>query len=173
MSQAADLLVPLLAAAVFLYGRYRKVPLFSCFVRGAEEGLRQLVRILPSLCVLMLAVSMLRASGVLEFLAGWAAPFCSRFGLPPEVLPLALLRPVSGSGALVVLQDLLTQCGPDSPAGRTASVLMGSTETTFYTVAVYYGAVKVQKTGHTLCCALLADLAGLCFSVLFTQMLFG
>lgn len=139
----------------------KRVDIFDAFLKGATEGLKTLFGILPALVGLIAAITMFRSSGALEFLTGLLAPLTKPLGIPAEIMPLALLRPVSGSGALAIVNDLLTTLGPDSLVGRIASVVMGSTETTFYTLAVYYGAVKIKETRHTVPAAILADITGL------------
>ncbi len=166
-----DLVIPLMVGFILFYGFFKRIPVFSCFVEGAKEGLSSAVSILPTLCALCLAVGMIRSSGVLEVLADAVTPVCHALHFLPEVLPLALMRPISGSGALALLEDLFAQYGADSLIGKTASVLMGSTETTFYTIAVYYGAVQITNSRHTVVCALLADLAGFLLSNFFTRLL--
>ena len=150
---AAVWAVPVFVAAVLVAGIIRKVPVFDEFTAGAGEGLRACVKVLPSLAALMTAVSMLRASGAMELLTAAVAPLAQRLGFPPEVIPLALLRPVSGSGSLAMLENVYATYGADGLIGRVASVLQSSTETTFYTIAVYYGAVGVKRTRHTLAAA--------------------
>ena len=152
---AADLLLPLLFCGILCWGAVQGVDVFAAFRTGAARGLTAAGEILPSLIALVTAVAMLRASGALELL-------CTAFA--PAAEQLGLLRPVSGSGALALFEDILTRFGPDSFIGRIASVLMGSTETTFYTIALYFGATKVRNTRHCLPAALLADLAGICLS---------
>ena len=166
-------IVPAIAALFLAAGLVEGVPVFDVFMEGAKEGLATAVRILPSLIGLMTAVGVFKASGALDMLAQALSPAARLMGLPPEVMPLALLRPVSGSGGMAVFRDLLAAHGPDSFVGRVASVMMGSTETTFYTIAVYYGAVGVRKTRHTLPAALGADLAGFVFSSLAVLWFFG
>ena len=166
-------IVPAIAALFLAAGLVEGVPVFDVFMEGAKEGLATAVRILPSLISLMTAVGVFKASGALDMLAQALSPAARLMGLPPEVMPLALLRPVSGSGGMAVFRDLLAAHGPDSFVGRVASVMMGSTETTFYTIAVYYGAVGVRKTRHTLPAALGADLAGFVFSSLAVLWFFG
>ena len=168
-----DLLIPVLAAGLALFGLCRRVPVFDRFVAGAKEGGQSAVRLIPTLIGLLLAVNTLRASGLTDALAAWLAPLTARIGLPSEVLPLALLRPFSGSGSLALLKDGLTQYGPDSLTGKIACVLQASTETTFYTLAVYYGVTHVKKTRHTLPSALSADLAGFVCSALLVRLFFG
>ena len=153
-------------AGIVGFGAIRGVEVFCAFMEGAREGLRTAAGILPALTALTLCVSMLRASGAMEALAAAAAPVIGALGIPPETVPLMLIRPVSGSGAIAVLQSIFRTCGADSAAGKTASVMMGSTETTFYTVAVYFGSVNVKKTGFTLPAALTADLTGMIVAAL-------
>lgn len=165
--------VPAIACLFLGAGLVGGVPVFEVFLEGAKEGLATAVRILPSLVALMTAVGVFQASGALDMLSHALSPAARLLGLPPEVMPLALLRPVSGSGGMAVFRDLLAAHGPDSFVGRVAAVMMGSTETTFYTIAVYYGAVGVRKTRHTLPAALGADLAGFLFSSLAVLLFFG
>ena len=155
-----DLLVPGLLAAVALYGAARRVDVYDALVAGAGEGLGVLARIVPPLIALLTAVYMLRASGALELASAVLGPLLERLGIPPETIALLLVRPVSGSAALGVGADLITAYGPDSQVGRTAAVMLGSTETTFYTIAVYFGAAGIVRTRYTVPAALCADLAG-------------
>lgn len=128
--------------------------------RGLAGGLEVLLRIFPALVGLMTAVAMLRASGALELAAGALAPLLDRVGLPAQLLPLMLVRPISGSAALGVGAEIIQTYGPDSQLGRTAAVMLGSTETTFYTIAVYFGAVGITRTRYAVPAALCADLTG-------------
>lgn len=128
---------------------------------------------LPALVALMTAIAMFRASGAMDFIVSAAKPLASALHFPAEILPLALMRPVSGSGSLSVMESLLKTYGPDSLIGRIASVMQGSTETTFYTIAVYFGAVGVTKTRHTVPAALLAELCGLVMSIVAVHIFFG
>ena len=154
------MLVPGTLAGVALYGALHRVDVYSALYKGAGSGLETLVRIVPALIGLMTAVYMLRASGALELLAQTLRPWMERVGLPPELLPLMLVRPVSGSAALGVGSELIQTYGPDSQLGRTAAVMLGSTETTFYTIAVYFGAVGISRTRYAVPAALCADLVG-------------
>lgn len=154
------MVVPFLLCGVALYGTVRGVDVYSALVQGAGEGLKTLVNIIPALIALMTAVYMLRASGALELAAGALTPVLDGLGLPAELLPLMLVRPISGSAALGVGAELITTYGPDSYLGRTAAVMLGSTETTFYTIAVYFGAVGITKTRYAVPAALCADLTG-------------
>ena len=158
--------IPAVVLCIVLFGFLRKVPVFDAFVTGAKEGLRSTVSILPTLIGLIMAVSMLSASGALDLLSSFLSPLADLMGLPTQVMPLALIRPVSGSGATAVLTQILKDCGPDSFPGRVASVLCSSTETTFYAVAVYFGSIGVKKTRHAVPAALLGDLTACVVSAL-------
>ncbi len=155
-----NMIVPFTIAGVALYASLRRVDVYSALVDGARSGLETLARIVPALVALMAAVYMLRASGALELAAQALAPLMDRVGLPPELLPLMLVRPISGSAALGVGSELIGTYGPDSELGRTAAVMLGSTETTFYTIAVYFGAVGITRTRYAVPAALCADLTG-------------
>ena len=155
-----ELTVPLLLAGAALLGLWRRVDVYDALLTGAGDGLGVLLRIVPALIALLTAVWMLRASGALELLAGLLAPVLARLGIPPETVALLLVRPVSGSAALGAGADLIRTYGPDSAVGRTAAVMLGSTETTFYTIAVYFSAAGIQRTRYAVPAALCADLAG-------------
>lgn len=167
------MLVPLIMAGVALYAMTRRVDVYSALVQGAGEGLGTLVRIVPSLIALLAAVYMLRASGALELAAQALAPVLDRLGIPPETVALLLVRPVSGSAALGVGSELIAAHGPDSYIGRVAAVMLGSTETTFYTIAVYFGAVGITKTRYAVPAALCADLAGFMAAAWAVRVCFG
>ena len=160
LAKFSDYLIPLLLAGTALYALCRRVDVFSALTTGAGEGLSVVLRILPPLVALLTAVYMLRASGALELLTELLTPVLTFLGIPPETVGLLLIRPVSGSGALAVGSDIMQTYGPDSTIGRTAAVMLGSTETTFYTVAVYYGAAGIRRTRHTIPAALAADITG-------------
>ena len=154
------MLVPLTIGSIAIYAAFRRVDVYTALIQGAGSGLETLTRIIPALVGLMTAVYMLRASGALELLAVALSPVLDKLGLPSELLPLMLVRPISGSAALGVGAELISTYGPDSQLGRTAAVMLGSTETTFYTIAVYFGAVGVTKTRYAIPAALCADLTG-------------
>ena len=154
-----QMVVPFTIAAVALWGMVRKVDVYDALIQGAGEGLGVLVKIIPAMVALMTAVYMLRASGVLEALGSLLAPFLTRLGVPPETVGLLLIRPISGNAALGVGAELISTYGPDSQVGRTAAVMLGCTETTFYTIAVYFGAAGVKKTRYAIPAALCADVA--------------
>ncbi len=164
--------VPVTVCIIIIFGLIRKVPVFDSFVAGAKEGIASTVSILPSLIGLIMAVTMLKASGALDMFSSFIAPLAESIGLPPQTMPLALLRPISGSGSTAILTQIFADYGPDSFIGRVASVMMGSTETTFYAIAVYFGAVGIKKTRHAIPAALAADAAGYLMSVLAVRLFF-
>ena len=155
-----SLIVPGIIAFTAVYGCARRVDVYDSLVQGAGEGLRVMVRIVPAMIALLTAVYMLRASGALELAAELLAPLLRLLGIPPETVALLLVRPISGSAALGVGAELISTYGPDSTVGRTAAVMLGSTETTFYTIAVYFGAAGISRTRYAVPAALCADLAG-------------
>jgi spore maturation protein SpmA len=152
--------LPALLLGVLAYGFARRVAVYDSMVEGGREALEVASRIVPYLVVILVAVGMLRASGALDAVIGWIDPFTSRIGVPAEVLPMALIRPLSGSGALGVMSEIITTHGPDSFIGMLTCTIMGSTETTFYVLAVYFGAAGVVDGRHALLCCLAADVAG-------------
>lgn len=165
-------IIPLLLAIIAIIGMGKRINVYSALTHGAEEGLTVLLRIIPSLVGLLTAVSMFRASGAMEWLSSLCAPLLSLFGIPAEAMPLMLIRPVSGGGALAVASDLLATHGPDSYLGRVAAVMLGSTETTFYTIAVYFGSAGITKTRHTIPAAIAADLTGFLAAAITVRLFF-
>ncbi len=159
MAGLEGLLVPGLLLLLSGAALARRVDVYDALVRGGGEGLRLTASILPALVILLTGVRMLRASGAIDLLTAALEPLCSRLGLPAQVVPLALLRPFSGSAALAVGAELMAAYGPDSAVGRTAAVMLGSSETTFYTISVYFGAAGIRKTRYAIPAALTADLA--------------
>ncbi len=166
-------LVPLLLASTAVIGLGKRVNVYEELTKGAEEGLTILLRILPALVGLMTAVYMLRASGAMEVMERLMAPVLEVIGIPPETAGLMFIRPVSGSGALAIGSELMAAHGPDSYIGRTAAVMLGSTETTFYTVVVYFGSAGIKKTRYAIPAALIADLTGFMASAFAVRLIFG
>ena len=156
--ELSDLIVPAVFAAVMLTGLIRKVDVFSVFCDGAAEGLRTCADILPALVLLICFIGMLEASGSVEALTALLTPLCEAVRFPAECMPMVLLRPFSGSGAIAVYDNIAAANGADSMAERVAAVLLGSSETTFYTIAVYFSAIKVRNTRYAVPAALTADL---------------
>lgn len=155
-----EMLIPGMMALLLLAGACRRLPLYDLFVTGAEKGFRTAVRLLPNLAAMLCAISMMQASGVMDALCALCEPVLAGMGLPPEVAPLVLIRPVSGSGALAALKQILEDCGADSRAGLIASTVMGSSETILYTACVYMSAAGGRKTSYAIPCALAGMLAG-------------
>ncbi len=167
-----DYLIPgilLISAAAALRKRENA---YDLMLEGTAGGLKLLLTILPALILLLTAVHMLKASGAVELLSSLLAPFFSLFGIPPETAMLVLIRPISGSAALAVGADLMAEYGVDSVVGRTAAVMLGSTETTFYTISVYFGAAGIQKTRYTVPAALFADFVGFFMASLSARLYF-
>ena len=167
-----DYIVPLLLLLSALIALRKKESPYDLMLAGAADGLKLLVSIVPPLVLLLTAVAMLRASGAIEILSNVCAPVFHFFGIPPETAILVLVRPLSGSAALAVGSELMAQHGVDSLIGRTVAVMLGSTETTFYTISVYFGAAGIKKTRYTVPAALLADLTGFVMASLTTRLFF-
>ncbi len=167
-----DLIVPIILALTAIYGMYKRVDVFGAMISGAADGLKTTVKILPALVALLTAVYMLRASGAMEALTSLLAPALEKLGIPAEAAPLMLIRPISGSGGLAVGSEIISQTGPDSYPGRVAAVMLGSTETTFYAAAVYFGAAGVKNTRYAIPAALCADIAGFIMSALSVRLFF-
>jgi len=165
----------ILVVGIPLYGYLKGVKVYEAFVEGAKEGFQVAVRIIPFLVAVLSAVGAFRAAGAMDGLAHLLGPVTSRIGLPPEVLPMAIVRPLSGGGSLGILGSILAApgLGPDSYAGRLASVLQGSTETTFYVLSVYCGAAGIVRYRHALAAGLCADASGLVASVAIARLLWG
>lgn len=155
-----DYIVPAIILIVFTVGIIAKTDIFDTFIKGASDGFKTSLDILPVLICLMTCIGMFKASGGMEFLVHLVNPVTAFFGFPDECIPLIFIRPLSGSGALSVYNNIVAENGPDSFIGRIASIMMGSTETTFYTVAVYFGAAKIKKTGYAIPAALIGDMIG-------------
>lgn len=156
----ADYLVPLILLFTSALALRKKENAYDILLQGASDGLNLLLSILPALIFLLTAISMLRASGAMEIFSHFLSPVFSFFGIPPETAMLVLIRPISGSAALAVGSELMAEYGVDSTVGRTAAVMLGSTETTFYTISVYFGAAGIRKTRYTLPAALFSDFVG-------------
>lgn len=155
-----------------LYGVIKKINVFDAFIEGARQGFDTSVSLIPYLIAIMVAVGMLRASGFFELLQHWIAPALDKLGMPSELLPLALIRPFSGSASMGVMSELIHEHGGNAFISKTAATMMGSTETTFYVIAVYFGAVNIRRTRHAIPAGLLADLAGVIASVCICRYLF-
>lgn len=165
--------IPAVFLLILSSGMYREVKVYDVFMEGAKEGFSTVIRIIPSLVGLLVAVGVFKASGALGLLVFALKPLAGFLGIPSEALPLALLRPVSGSASLALVAEMLKSYGPDSFIGRVVSTMMGSTETIFYTLAVYFGAVGIKNIRYTLLAALTADLTSVIVSVWICDLVFG
>ncbi|WP_166239273.1 spore maturation protein [Paenibacillus turpanensis] len=152
--------IPVIIVFIPLYAFFRKVPVYESFTDGAKDGFDTAIRIIPHLVGMMVSISIFRASGAMDLFIGWVKPFTDWIGVPSEVLPLAILRPITGSGSLAYTSELIKAFGPDSMIGRIASTVQGSTDTTLYVLTVYFGAVGIRKAGYALKVGLLSDLVG-------------
>ena len=166
-------MLPTLIAALILYGWVRRVRVYDSLVEGAKQGFQVALRIIPYLVAILVVIGMLRASGAVDLLTTGLAPLTGMIGLPAEALPMALLRPLTGSGAFAIMSEAMTTYGADSLIGYMVSTFQGSTETTFYTLAVYYGAIGIKHTRHTVPACLLADTAGILGAVFIVNLMFG
>jgi spore maturation protein B len=165
--------IPVIIIGFPLYGLYKRVPVYEEFVTGAKDGFQVAVNIIPYLVAILFAVAMFRASGAMDFLVEGLRPLLSPLGIPPEVLPMAITRPLTGSGSAGIMLDLINRYGADSLIVKTAATMFGSTETTFYVVAVYFGAVNVRKTRHAIPAGLSADIAAMILAVYVVRWLFA
>lgn len=165
--------IPLILVSFPLYGLYKRVPVYESFVEGAKEGFQVAVRIIPYLVAILFAIAMFRASGAMDFLVAVLDPILSPIGFPGEVVPMAIMRPLTGSGSAALVVDMINQYGEDSILVKMAAVMFGSTETTFYVIAVYFGAINIKKTRHALPAGLTADLAAMLIAVWVVRLLFG
>lgn len=168
----SDLILPLIITFILLYGHIKKVNIIDSFVKGAISNLKISVEIFPSILLLMVSIGMFSSSGGIDILTKLISPVTSFLGFPEECVPLAIIRPLSGSGALSMFDSILSKNSPDGFAGRVASVLMGSTETTFYTLSVYYAACKVKPTKRIIFYCLFADLVGFIMSSLVVTIIY-
>jgi spore maturation protein B len=167
------LAIPLLVLFIVVYGAVKKVKIYEAFVEGAKEGFQVGVRIIPYLVAMLVAIGIFRAGGAMGFLTQLLAPVTGWIGMPSETLPMALMRPLSGSGALGIMAETIKVYGPDSLIGRMVSVMMGSGETTFYVLALYFGSVGITRTRQAVPAGLIADLVGILLSVWLVNWIFG
>ena len=165
--------IPALLFLIPVAGIVKKVHVYECFVDGAKEGFNVAIRIIPYLVAILFAIGMFRASGAMDLFVKIISPLTNLIGMPAETLPVAIMRPLTGSGALALATELMKTHGPDSLIGRIVSTMYGSTETTFYVLAVYYGSVGIKRIRHSLAVGLVADAAGLIVAVLICRLIFG
>ena len=174
INELSKYIIPFLLVGIPFYGLVlKKIKVYESFVEGAKDGFTIAVRIIPYLVAILVAIGMFRASGALDLLLNFLSPVLTLIGFPPENLPLALMRPLSGSGSLGLLTDLINIHGPDSLIAKIGATMYGSTETTFYVLAVYFGSVGIRKTRYALIAGLFADAVGVLSAVYICQYLFG
>lgn len=167
------LAIPLVLLLFLTWGLVKKVKVYEVFVEGAKEGFNVAVRIIPYLVAMLVAIGIFRASGAMELLTAVLSPITNLIGMPAETLPMALMRPLSGSGSLGIMTELMKVHGPDSFIGILASTMYGSSETTFYVLAVYFGSVNIKNTRHAVPAGVIADIAGMLGAVAIVRVLFG
>ena len=164
---------PSMIGTILLYSAWKKVPAYEHFVEGGKEGIKIAVSIIPFLVGMLVAITVFRISGALDFFIQFIRPLLNGLGVPAEIVPLALIRPISGTAALGVMTDIISVHGPDSFIGRLASTIQGSTDTTFYVLTVYFGAVGIKKMGDALKVGLLADLVGISAAIIIVTLMFS
>ena len=164
-------IIPIIITIIVIYGLKEKVKIFDSFIEGAKEGMEIVIGLFPTLIGLFVAIGVLRSSGLIDYLIKIISPFINAIGIPKEIMPLAFLRPISGSASIAIGTDIMKQYGVDSKIGMIVSTIMGSTETTLYTIAVYTSVVKVKNTRGILLAALIGDIVGMLISVVFCRFL--
>lgn len=164
-------IIPIIVVIIITYGMFKGRKVYDWFVEGAKDGLKVCMNIFPYLLAMIIAVSIFREAKLLDMLNNLIAPIVRVIGLPKEVVPLVLVKPLSGSGAMGIFTDILKNYGPDTAIGLISSVIMGTTETIFYTVTVYFGAVKIKKTRHTVWAAVMADMTAIIMAILMVKIM--
>lgn len=165
--------IPVIIVFIPLFAYYKKVPVYETFVDGAKDGFDTAIKIIPHLVGMMVAISVFRASGALDLLIGVVRPLFDRFGVPSEVMPLGVLRPITGAGSLAYVTDLIKEHGPDSLVGRIASTIQGSTDTTLYVLTVYFGAIGIRNSRYAFKVGLFSDLVGFIASIIICLLIFA
>jgi spore maturation protein B len=165
--------VPAILVGFPLYGLFRRVPVYETFVEGAKDGFNVAVRIIPYLVAILFAIAMFRASGAMDFLVGVLNPVLRPLGFPGEVLPMAIIRPLTGSGSAGLVVEMISRYGEDSILVKMAAVMFGSSETTFYVIAVYFGAINIKRTRHAISAGLTADVAAALLAVWIVRLFYG
>lgn len=172
MSYIIKAIIPIIIGLVVISGMLKGVRVYECFVEGAKDGINICIKIMPYLLAMIMAVTVFRASMAMDYFIKLVKPFVNVIGLPPELVPLAMIKPLSGSGAMGIFAETLKKYGADSYIGLVASIMMGSTETIFYTITVYYGAVNIRKIRHTLIAAVFADITAIIMAVISAKFIY-
>ncbi|NDI34312.1 spore maturation protein [Chengkuizengella sediminis] len=165
--------IPVIIVFISIYAFFKKVPVYESFIDGAKDGFDTAIKIIPHLVGMMVAISVFRASGAMDYMLGFLQPVLNFIGVPSEVFPLAILRPITGAGSLAFTTDLIQEYGPDSMIGRIASTVQGSTDTTLYVLTVYFGAVGIRKTRYALKVGLISDMVGFAATIIICMLVFG
>ena len=172
MNLISKIIIPLFVVGIILYGHHKKVDVYNSFLAGAKEGLLTSFNIFPAIIGMIFAINIFLNSGVIDFILGWLKSIFNLLNVPLSILPMALLRPISGTASLAIMNDIFANFGPDSYIGRLASVLQGCTDTTIYVLALYFGSVKISKTKHALGVGLFADLIGIIMAFILVSIFF-
>lgn len=172
MNLISKIVIPLFVVGIIIYGARKKVDVYNSFLGGAKEGLITSFNIFPAIIGMVFAINLFLNSGVIDFILGWLSPLFKMLNVPLSILPMALLRPISGTASLAIMNDIFANFGPDSHMGRLASVLQGCTDTTIYVLALYFGSVKISKTKHALGTGLFADLVGIVMAFILVSVFF-
>lgn len=165
-------IIPLIVVTIIIYGIYKKVDIFDTFIDGVKEGMKLSINLFPTIFTMIIAITLITDSNIINYICNLLKPLFSRISFPTEVLPLALLRPISGSSSLVILNDILAKYGPDSFIGRLSSVMQGSTDTTIYIISMYFASIGIKKTRYSLIVGLLADLLSVIISFIMVNIFF-
>ena len=165
-------IIPLIVVTIIIYGIYKKVDIFDTFIDGVKEGMKLSINLFPIIFTMIIAITLITDSNIINYICNLLKPLFSRISFPTEVLPLALLRPISGSSSLVILNDILAKYGPDSFIGRLSSVMQGSTDTTIYIISMYFASIGIKKTRYSLIVGLLADLLSVIISFIMVNIFF-
>ena len=165
-------IIPLIVVTIIIYGIYKKVDIFDTFIDGVKEGIKLSINLFPTIFAMIIAITLITDSNIINYICNLLKPLFSKISFPTEVLPLALLRPISGSSSLVILNDILAKYGPDSFIGRLSSVMQGSTDTTIYIISMYFASIGIKKTRYSLTVGLLADLLSVIISFIMVNIFF-
>lgn len=165
-------IIPLIVVTIIIYGIYKKVDIFDTFIDGVKEGMKLSINLFPTIFAMIIAITLITDSNIINYICNLLKPLFSKISFPTEVLPLALLRPISGSSSLVILNDILAKYGPDSFIGRLSSVMQGSTDTTIYIISMYFASIGIKKTKYSLTVGLLADLLSVIISFIMVNIFF-
>ncbi|MGN1311712.1 MAG: spore maturation protein [Bacilli bacterium] len=165
-------IIPLIVVTIIIYGIYKKVDIFDTFIDGVKEGMKLSINLFPTIFAMIIAITLITDSNIINYICNLLKPLFSKISFPTEVLPLALLRPISGSSSLVILNDILAKYGPDSFIGRLSSVMQGSTDTTIYIISMYFASIGIKKTRYSLTVGLLADLLSVIISFIMVNIFF-